>query len=139
MGEVKTILNKIGKNITKTSASIIKKTKLSIKISSEESKLEEKYIEIGKKVQEIYAYGGNLGKFFDEKYLEILEIEKNITEIKEKIEDGKEEKIYNPQVNPNKSIEQDDIIEEIVSKICPVCDEQNEPTSRFCLKCGRNI
>lgn len=85
MEEIKSMINKIGKNITKTSKDIIKNTKLSMQLSSQEEKLRNVYIETGKKVYEIYSYGGNIGEFFDEKYKQMLDIEKEISVIKSKI------------------------------------------------------
>ena len=43
MEELKSMFSKIGKNITKTSADIIKNTKLNIELSSQEEKLKNIY------------------------------------------------------------------------------------------------
>lgn len=137
MEELKSMIGKLGKNITKTSKEIIKTTKLSIKLSAEEDKLKNLYIEIGKKVCEIYSYGGNIGEFFDKKYKEKIEIEKEIAYIKEKIEETK---------TKTSSVEKTEIIdtrkefsdvEECL--ICNACGQKNNVGDNFCIKCGRNL
>lgn len=106
-----TIVN-ITKNVTKTSGDLLKTTKLGMNLSTEESNLKSLYMEIGRKVHEIYQYGGSLGKFFDEKYLELEACERKISEIKE-------------QIGVIKGIRE-----------CPKCAKKVERTSEFCPKCG---
>jgi len=106
-----TIAN-IARNVTKTSGDLLKTTKLSMSLSSEEGNLRNLHLEIGRKVHEIYQYGGSLGKFFDEKYMEIETCERKITEIKE-------------QIGIIKGIRE-----------CPKCGKKVERTSEFCPKCG---
>ncbi|WP_317367928.1 zinc ribbon domain-containing protein [uncultured Tyzzerella sp.] len=136
MEEIKSMINKIGKNITKTSKDIIKNTKLSMRLSSQEEKLKNVYIEIGKKVYEIYSYGGNIGEYFDEKYKQMLDIEKEISIIKQKIEENKN---LGNTVNINQ-----DVIDTRVNissveecRICQSCGQKNNVNDKFCLKCGR--
>lgn len=136
MEEIKSMINKVGKNITKASKDIIKNTKLSIQLSSQEEKLKKIYIEVGKKVYEIYSYGGNIGEFFDEKYKQMLEIEKEISIIKEKIAENK-------NIDNNSNFKQEVIdtrvnvstVEEC--RICQACGQKNNLNDKFCLKCGR--
>lgn len=148
MEELKNNITKLGKSITKASGKLIKNTKLNIKLSSEEEKIRKIYIEIGQKVHEIYSYGGNIGKFFDEKYLEIVEAEEKIKEIKNLINLQKEkpfETEKSKEINIPKEVfidttlnnEIENSIEEY--KICNACGEKNEKGEKFCLKCGRGI
>lgn len=134
MEELKSMFSKIGKNITKTSADIIKNTKLNIELSSQEEKLKNIYLEVGKKVYEIYSYGGSIGKFFDEKYLEMLEVEKEINLIKHKIEQNKN--LSSPIPEKKETLEID---EEPKIKICSYCYEKNNINNNFCIKCGRML
>ncbi len=142
MEEIKTMINKIGKNITNTSKTIIKNTKLSIKLSSQEEKLKNLYIETGKKVYEIYSYGGNIGDFFKEKYYQMLEVEKEILDIKRKIEDNKNEyENLNQTIHSEKTediegaINNNSMIRECIR--CNSCGQINNLNDKFCLKCGR--
>ncbi|WP_250277784.1 hypothetical protein [[Clostridium] colinum] len=136
MEKLKYMVNKIGKNMIKSSKDIIKNTKLSMQLSSQEEKLKNIYIDIGKKVYEIYSYGGNIGEFFDEKYKQILDIEKQILETKQKIEENK-----------NISKASDTYIKDIPSKlssveecrICRACGQKNDINNKFCLNCGRAL
>lgn len=143
MKDVKVILSKLGKNITQVSSDIVKNTKLSIKLSTEEDKLNKIYIEIGKKVHEIHSYGGSVGEFFDKKYKEVLSIEKSISDIKQKIEENKANRenanstfSNNPQNNPQSNPQN---AEEQLFLICSSCNEKNDINANFCIKCGRSI
>lgn len=139
MEEIKSMVNKISKNITKTSKDIIKNTKLTMQLSSQEDKLKKIYIEIGKKVYEIYSYGGNIGEYFDEKYKEIVEIQKEIANIKQNIEENK-------NIDKSSNNNQEQIIDLTNNtsniekyKICQACGQKNDITDKFCLKCGRAL
>jgi len=105
----------VTKAITKSSGTLLKTTKLTLSLSNEESKLKSLYIEIGKKVHEIYKYGGSIGEYFDEKYQEILLHQKRIDEIKHSM----------------------DIAKGVVT--CPSCGKAAPKSSDFCPKCGANI
>jgi len=109
-----TIVN-ITKNVTKTSGDLLKTTKLGISLSSEETNLKNLYIEIGKKVHEIYQYGGSLGKFFDEKHKELEACERKISEFKEQISQIKG------------------------TRECNKCGKTVERTSEYCPKCGMRV
>jgi len=106
-----TILN-FTKNISKSSGDLFKTTRLSMNVSSEQTNLKNLYLEIGKKVHEIYQYGGTLGKFFDDKYLELEACERKINELKE-------------QISQIKGVRE-----------CPKCGKTADRTSEFCPKCG---
>jgi len=81
-------------------------------VSTEQNNLKALYHEIGKKVHEIYQYGGSLGKFFDDKYREIEACETKIAELKEQISQIKG------------------------TRECTKCGKSAERTSEFCPKCG---
>lgn len=118
MEDSKTSIMGITKAIGKTSGTILKTTKLTIGLSNEESKLNSLYIEVGKKVHEIYNKNENLThfkSFFDEKYEQIYSVQSKIYTIKNKI----------------------DIIKGVIT--CPKCTKQNLRTSHFCSKCGYDI
>lgn len=112
MDDIKNTISKITKTLTKTSSGVIKSTKLNINLVNEEERLKGIYLEIGKKVHEIYMYGGTLGKFFDEKYVEIQNIEKELNRIKD-------------EINVVKG-----------TKECPKCGKAVSKESEFCPKCG---
>jgi len=115
MQDIKGTLLNLTKSVTKTSGDLLKSTKLSMNLSSEEGNLKGLYLEIGKKVHEIYQYGGSLGKFFDEKFLEIEACERKICELKE-------------QISVIKG-----------TKNCPKCGKSVERTADFCQKCGIRV
>jgi len=115
MQDIKGTLINLTKSVTKTSGDLLKTTKLGMNLSSEETNLKNLYMEIGKKVHEIYQYGGSLGKFFDEKYLELEAAERKIAEIKE-------------QISVIKGV-----------KNCTKCGKTLERTAEFCQKCGIRV
>jgi len=112
MADIKDALTSFAKNATKTSGDFFKTTKLTLAVSTEQNNLKNLYHEIGKKVHEIYQYGGTLGKFFDEKYLELEACESKITELKEQISQIKG------------------------TRECIKCGKTAERTAEFCPKCG---
>jgi len=112
MQDIKNTIVNITKNVTKSSGDLFKTTKLNISLATEEGNLKNLYTEIGKKVHEIYQYGGSLGKFFDEKYLEIEALERKISEIRE-------------QIGSIKGV-----------RICSGCGKTIDRASGFCPKCG---
>jgi len=115
MSDFKDTLIKITKGVTKTSGELLKSTKLSLSLASEEDKLKQIYIDIGKKVHEIYQYGGGLGKFFDEKYAEILKTEAGIQNLKN-------------QMDSLKGV-----------RACPKCGASIDRGAGFCPKCGAQL
>jgi hypothetical protein len=162
MSELKDTLMRLTKTVTKTSSELLKSTKLSMSLASEEDKLKELYCEIGKKVHEIYQFGGSLGKFFDEKYKEIVETEGRISEIRMQLDLAKGLKScpkcgkpidktagfcpkcgfkldgaldYDRQPATNSYEE----ARPTARKICASCHTENEPGTKFCLRCGRML
>lgn len=113
MDDLKNTIVNITKAITKTSGDLIKTTKLSMSIANEESALRNIYIDIGKKVHEIYAYGGSLGEFFDGKYKELDATEARIKELKGQLDIAKG------------------------AKTCPACGKSAPRSAEFCPKCGK--
>jgi len=115
MQDIRGTLFNMTKSVAKTSGDLLKTTKLNMNLSSEESNLKNLYFEIGKKVHEIYQYGGTLGNFFDEKYLEIEACERKITDLKE-------------QISVIKGV-----------KICSKCGKSVDRAAEFCQKCGIRV
>jgi len=115
MSDIRETLANFTKNVTKSSGDLFKSTKLSMSVTSEQNNLKNLHLEIGKKVHEIYQYGGNLGKFFDEKYREIVACELKINELKE-------------QISQIKGVRE-----------CSKCGKSAERTAEFCPKCGMNF
>jgi hypothetical protein len=167
MSDIKNALMKLTKTVTKTSSDILRTTKLSMTLASEEDRLKAIYMDIGKKVHEIYQYGGSLGKFFDEKHKEITDVESKITDIKNQLDMAKGLKSC-PKCG--KSIDKNADFcpkcglrlegspppaDELLAKealeraeeesrapkmrICAACRAENEPGTKFCLKCGRML
>jgi len=115
MSNIKDSLLKFTRGVTKTSGELVKNTKLSFALSSEEERLRQVYLDIGKKTHEIYQYGGTLGKFFDEKYAEIQQIESAISDLRHQI----------------------DMIKGV--KSCPECGDGIQRGASFCPKCGYQV
>ena len=115
MSDIRETITNFTKNVTKSSGDLFKTTRLSMSVTSEQTNLKNLYLEIGKKVHEIYQYGGNLGKFFDEKYLEIEACERKINELKE-------------QIGQIKGVRE-----------CGKCGKNVERTAEFCPKCGIRV
>jgi len=168
MDEIKKGIVGATKAIAKGSGSLIKSTKLTISLSNEEAKLNSLYQEIGKKVHEIYSYGGSLGEFFDKKYIEILEQQRKIEDLKA-LKDlakgvvtcakcGKTSPAGStfcprcgssvgeapPEQPPEPPPEQTEHRHEPpaaspASKNCNACGSANDQFDRFCLSCGRII
>ena len=112
MSDIRETLTNFTRNVTKSSGDLFKSTKLSMAVSAEQTNLKNLYLEIGKKVHEIYQYGGSLGKFFDEKYRELESCELKIEELKE-------------QISLIKG-----------TRECSKCGKTAERTAEFCPKCG---
>lgn len=112
MNDIRGTLMSITRNVTKSSGDLLKATKLTVSLANEQELLKGIYLDIGKKVHEIYMFGGTLGKFFDEKYKEIEASEQKINDLKEKISVIKG------------------------TRECPKCGKNIEKTSEFCSKCG---
>jgi len=167
MSDLRDTLMKFTKGVTKTSGELLKSTKLSLSLASEEDKLKQIYMEIGKKVHEIYQYGGTLGKFFDEKYGEIQKTEAGIQALKNQMDTIKGVKTC-PKCGasvdrdagfcPKCGVQMDAIPSAAAAAapdtppaipapaipalkretvICRNCQSENEPGSKFCLTCGR--
>ena len=115
MDDIKKGIFGVTRAITKGSGTLLKTTKYALSLSNEESKLNSLYTEIGKKVHEIYSYGGSLGEFFDIKYLEIVSQQKKIEELKFAIDVAKG------------------------VKTCPKCGKSSPRVSAFCPKCGEDM
>ena len=115
MDEMKKGVANVARSIAKGGGTFIKSTKLTLDLSSEESKLKALYMDIGKKVHEIYSYGGSLGDFFDKRYQDILEHQRKIDDLREAL----------------------DIAKGV--KTCPKCGKTSPRTSVFCPKCGEGM
>lgn len=115
MDDVKKGIAGAAKAITKGGGTLIKTTRISLSLTNEESKLNAIYNEIGKKVHEIYSYGGSLGEYFDAKYVEILARQNRINELKAAR----------------------DVAKGIIT--CANCGKTANRGSDFCPKCGANI
>jgi hypothetical protein len=112
MDDLKGTFLRITRSVTKTSGELLKSTKLAMSISSEEENLKNLYLEIGKKVHEIYQYGGSLGQFFDGKYKEIQQVEHRLADL-------------HSQQDTMKGV-----------RSCPNCGKPVDRTAEFCPKCG---
>jgi chromosome segregation ATPase len=115
MSDLRGTITNAAKSAAKTSGDLLKSAKLNMNLSSAEGSLKNLHFEIGKKVHEIYQNGGTLNehaRWFDEKYSQIVQVEKNICEIKE-------------QLDELRGIRK-----------CPKCEKQTDRASEFCSKCG---
>lgn len=162
-------LAKAVKTVKDSTGELYNTTKVNVDLGKEQENLRKLYYDIGKKVHEIYQYGGSLGKFFDEKYLEIKEVEERIEELQKKMEElkkvrictecGKEvdkgakfcpkcgtsmkeiskEEIFKPQLESIEVQEVQNHKPKIEMKVCPTCNAENQPEDKFCLSCGRAL
>ncbi len=159
MNDIKGSIASLAKNVMGTSQGIMQSAKLNLLRANEEEKIKAVYIEIGKKVHEIYSYGGEVGPFFTEKYNEIISIERKIKELNDKIEVQKKSKeIYHtesipaerivseikeePELKENESDKTVAVSEkyaEMPKKVCSICKSQNDVNEKFCLGCGRML
>lgn len=98
--------------IAKKSEELVEVSKLNLAINSEESKLEDIYMEIGKEVCEKHAAGIYIDPDLVEQCTIALEIQDSVKEMKSKV------------------------IEIKNKKICPECEEIINSETAFCPKCG---
>ena len=155
MGDIKTSAINIAKNISQNSSKLIKTSKLSLQLSSEESKLNSSYSEIGKKMFELYKnkQAMDMSKFIAD-FEGILEKQAKINYLKESLEIAKGrglDKIEIEEVDRNlefdskndsedaglEPIESIEFIEE--NKLCIVCGFSNSSIDKFCTRCGRIV
>lgn len=113
MNDIRNTILKAANTITKTSTELLKSTKLSVSLASEEDKLKALYVETGKKVHEIYMFGGSLGKAFDELIKRIEEQEERIKGIRNQLEIVKG------------------------TRTCTNCGKTIDRYAEFCPKCGQ--
>lgn len=110
--DLRSAIANITKTITKTSSGLVKSTKLNMDLAAEEANLKDAYVKIGRKVCEIYEYGGSLGKHFDEEYAAVKEIESRLDRLREEVDIAKG------------------------TKTCTKCGKSAPRTSEFCPSCG---
>jgi len=164
MDDWKNTIADITRSITKTSGDLLKTTKLSMALVSEEGNLKALYMELGKKVHEIYAYGGSLGKFFDEKYKELQAVEAKIEDLRAQMDAAKGTRScpacghtaarlaeFCPKCGKSmdgaaQAQKPDNTPEPMpaqpvmpMGKKCNVCGTENDPADKFCLSCGRML
>ena len=134
-------LTDVAKGISKTTNKIIKSTKLTISLSSEESKLKSAYLTMGKEVSRLYKEGAGAAfapwPLFDEQCAAIELIEARIADIKRQRAEGakvEEAEDITPVDNgpPPISHEQG-------GRVCRACGAVNEVADKFCLTCGRIV
>jgi len=113
MSGIKETVLKFTNTVAKTSGELVKSTKLSINLASEEDKLKSLYTEIGKKVHEIYIYGGTLGAAFDDNIRSVEAQQEKIKDLRNKIDAVKG------------------------TKTCFKCGKTMERSAEFCPKCGQ--
>ena len=115
MPDLKSTILGFGKSAAKTSSNLLNTAKLSLTLSNEETKLNAIYMEMGKKVAEIYSYGATIGDYFDEKYAELTAAQERINALKKEIDVAKG------------------------VKTCRKCGKSAPASAEFCPKCGDNI
>ncbi|MCY6370033.1 zinc-ribbon domain-containing protein [Clostridium ganghwense] len=98
--------------IAKKSEELVEISKLTVSISSEESKLKDIYAEIGKQICEKYEHGIYIDPDLVENCNDIVKLKTNVKNMKDRIIQLK-----------NK-------------KFCPKCGEALESETVFCPKCG---
>jgi len=115
MADIKSTVLNLTNNIAKSSGDFVRNTKLNIELANQEEHLKSIYIEVGKKVHEIYAFGGSLGGAFDDLYKDLVVCEGQIRDLKKRI----------------------DIVKG--NSTCEKCGKNVERKSEFCPSCGARM
>jgi len=136
MDGIKEFLLKTTKNATKAAGDMAKTARFAVSLSAEEDNLKKIYVDIGKKVHEIYQFGGSLGKFFDERYEKIAECENKIAALRERINAIKGVKLE-PEPPTASLASQAGGESENKKRRCNCCGAENDLDTKFCLNCGR--
>lgn len=115
------LLNDIGKkisktaiNVTKKSESIVEITKLNLAIGNEEDKIKRMFTEIGSELYRNFLNGQSHGDLFDDKCMDIRELEENIEKLREKVMSLKG------------------------TKSCEGCNTSVDSEAKYCSNCGSN-
>jgi len=115
MADIKSTFMHLPNNLAKSSGDFVKNTKLNMELANNEENLKSLYIEVGKKVHEIYSFGGSLGQPFDDYYKDIIMCEAKIKDLRERI----------------------DIVKGV--RTCEKCGKGVDRKSEFCPHCGNNM
>lgn len=139
------------KAAAKKSGDIVEVTKLSVAINTEEDKIEQEYTNIGKIIFESYNNGAQVSDEISGICSRIKAHEKNIEEIKQKIQDLKKVKIctncknemdidiaYCPKCGTKQEIPQPAPAAP-TEKVCAACNAANDLDSLYCSKCGGKL
>ena len=115
MADIRSKVFNMTNNIAKSSGDFVRNTKLNIELANQEEHLKSIYIEIGKKVHEIYSFGGSLGSAFDDLYKDALVCEGQIRDLRKRI----------------------DVVKGVVT--CEKCGKNVERKAEFCPSCGARM
>ena len=102
----------MAKTISRASTEFVQTSKINVELSGEKTKRKDIYVEMGKKVKEIYESGESLGAFFDGKYEELVAVEQRIKDLRVQIDEVKG------------------------LRSCPSCGKSNVRELDYCAKCG---
>ena len=115
MADIKSKVFNMTNNLAKSGGDFVRNTKLNIELANQEEHLKSIYTEIGKKVHEIYSFGGSLGVAFDDLYKDVVVCEGQIRELKKRI----------------------DVVKGVSS--CEKCGKNVERKAEFCPSCGARM
>ncbi|MDL2248482.1 zinc ribbon domain-containing protein [Tyzzerella sp. OttesenSCG-928-J15] len=115
MADLKSTFVNLTNTVAKSSGDFMKTAKLNIELANTEENLKSLYIETGKKVHEIYNFGGSLGQPFDDLFKDIIVCEAKIKDLQERI----------------------DTVKGV--RTCERCGKSVDRRSEFCPHCGNSM
>jgi len=153
-------LSKIGKTISEGAASAAKKsgelveiTKINLTISGEEDKIKNLYTEIGKHVVNKHENGENVDTDLLDYCKQVDDLNKAISELKNKIIELKNAKICSgcgceiekeTMFCPKCGTKQENLVlkveePKVETLLCPACNQEVSQDTVFCTSCGHKI
>ena len=121
MADIKSTVFNLTNTLAKSSGDFVKNTKLNIDLANQEEQLKSIYIEIGKKVHEIYTFGGTLGAAFDDLHRDLVICEGQIRDLRKRIDAVKG---VSTCLKCGKNVDRK-------SEFCPGCGTRMYPAAEF--------
>lgn len=142
-------LKNVAKDVGKKSGKLMESTKLSAKISSEESKLKKLYADLGEAVYNDYTKGESFDGKYSEHFSDINLAIKTIKELKDEQADvkgvkecdncGAEIKQEAKFCTNCGAPQEEEPAVEVATKNCPNCGAELDIDAKFCPECGNTM